>query len=354
MIHSFNKIDHEIFGFHDDLMEVLAIIFEEDTPRLNLASIPKDFAGLMKNAKGSLGNPLKEIAKHYHQLNTQQKNKVKEALQANNDVACFGDPTLKLVRYNDLEKDFAGLLKKFFNGLWDGYLKTKGFITNYKNVLDHYENLIKQNNVQYIICPFCGLNKFKPPGDKYREAYDHLLPKAIYPFIAVNFNMLFPTCNSCNSDEKRDKDILYNEDGTRRKTFDPYDPGLTFSGLKIKVDTNRPPVQALDRLQWDCNISRDGDHQEELHTWDYVYGIKRRYKKDMENLERTWFDLVLNKYKRNLENGISFGQFKSDILADARDEALSVAGGVLKKTYLHYLMHQEHIEQKLNYCIRTN
>ena len=53
-----------------------------------------------------------------------------------------------------------------------------------------------------------------------REAYDHYLPKVLYPFNSINFRNLAPACHECNSTYKLGKDPAHNPAG-RRKAFNP-------------------------------------------------------------------------------------------------------------------------------------
>jgi hypothetical protein len=71
-------------------------------------------------------------------------------------------------------------------------------------------------------CPFCGIGNIKSPHHTKREAHNHYLPKALYPFNSINVRNLAPTCHECNSTYKLSKDPAHNDAKRRRKAFNPY------------------------------------------------------------------------------------------------------------------------------------
>ena len=55
-----------------------------------------------------------------------------------------------------------------------------------------------------------------------RHALDHYMPVSLYPFAGADLRNLPPMCDACNSRFKGTADILYDNDGNRRRCFDPY------------------------------------------------------------------------------------------------------------------------------------
>src|SRR5690606_3822823 len=105
---------------------------------------------------------------------------------------------------------------------------------DFGTVKNHYDQLTHEDNCIGIICPFCGIETFEPSEGKYREDYDHILAKADYPFVSINFNLLFPCCKKCNSNEKRKTDTLFDDKGQRRAIYNPYDE-ITYESLQINI-----------------------------------------------------------------------------------------------------------------------
>jgi len=48
-------------------------------------------------------------------------------------------------------------------------------------------------------CPYCNRNyTFMVKKDKLRPEIDHFYPKTVYPYLAINFFNLIPSCQTCN------------------------------------------------------------------------------------------------------------------------------------------------------------
>ena len=89
-----------------------------------------------------------------------------------------------------------------------------------KNFETFYNNFISSDNknIVYSIidkfgvraCPYCNLNYIDviktERKNVLRPALDHFYPKSKYPFFALSFFNLVPTCYECNSSLKRTKD----------------------------------------------------------------------------------------------------------------------------------------------------
>jgi hypothetical protein len=142
-------------------------------------------------------------------------------------------------------------------------------------VRDRQYNLIHQE-IRYRICPFCGCEYFSSPNGP-REALDHYLAESKYPFAAVNLRNLAPIGSKCNSQYKLAKDILYRDDGSRRRAFDPYNS----EGLQVQVLLDESQVNhSIDGpliAEWVVKFSID---EEETETWDQMFSIRERYKRD--------------------------------------------------------------------------
>jgi len=142
-------------------------------------------------------------------------------------------------------------------------------------VRDHQYEVI-YNNTPYHVCPFCGCEYFDAPGAP-REELDHYLLKSKYPFAAANLHNLVPMGDKCNSNYKLTQDILSNDDGTRRKSYYPYN----HFGIKISLERSEP-FKGLYKLfplpLW--HIDFDPDIEETI-TWDTIFHIRERYKRDV-------------------------------------------------------------------------
>lgn len=136
------------------------------------------------------------------------------------------------------------------------------------------------NSLPSHVCPFCGCEYFDAPGGP-REDLDHYLVKNEYPFAAVNLLNLAPMGSKCNERYKLAQNILYKGDGTRRKSFFPYN----HRGVQISLDRSEPfageyGLFPLPLWQIDCVPD-----SEEATTWDSIFHIQERYKRDILNPE---------------------------------------------------------------------
>ena len=196
---------------------------------------------------------------------------------ANNDIEkiCANDPAAPVTRYADFPaelKDMRDQLKSFFKNLYS-HLDIAKLRVKIGEIDDHYDNAFLSVN-QTGKCPFCGIGDIKGPHYTKREAYDHYLPKALYPFNSINFRNLAPACHECNSTYKLTKDPLNSAVG-RRRAFYPY-ANEAYS-IDIKVELRKPDVDKLttDEVQLEFGPAA---LSEQIATWKEVYGIEERYK----------------------------------------------------------------------------
>ena len=120
---------------------------------------------------------------------------------------------------------------KFFGTLYD-YFNQKDKFKFDKKDYNAYE-LIKSLNIN--ICPYCnrnGIHNLKKSKKRTSEL-DHFHPQSKYPFLAISFYNLIPSCKVCNK-IKLDKD--------NKKYINPYDDRFDFNKnmkftLKIKDST---------------------------------------------------------------------------------------------------------------------
>lgn len=136
-----------------------------------------------------------------------------------------------------------------------------------------------------------------------REAYDHYLPKAIYPFNSINFKNLVPACHYCNSSYKTSKNPTYTPKDPvrtvrRRVVFYPYK--TTAHSIDLKVDLQHSDIAKLTpadiTLQFGPVAIND-----EIETWKEVYGIEERYKAKFcgDNDGKYWLTQVLDEWKED-------------------------------------------------------
>ncbi|QOL16575.1 HNH endonuclease [Dickeya dianthicola] len=231
-------------------------------------------------------------------LTATQISQFQQWYQGNNDLekVCANDPAISIIRYADIpvpHQDLGALLATFFKGLYSqSLLDLAALRAKIGNIDDHYQTFVIANNTGK--CPFCGIGDIKGEHHSKREAYDHYLPKALYPFNSINFHNLAPACHECNSTYKLRKDPVHNATG-RRKAFNPY--AAAGHVIQIQVDLQHADIDAL--MPADITMQfGPAALAEELETWKDVYGIEERYKAKFcaENDGKYWLTQVLDEW----------------------------------------------------------
>ena len=144
-------------------------------------------------------------------------------------------------------------------------------------------------------CPFCGIGDIKGGNHSKREAYDHYLPKALYPFNSINFHNLAPACHECNSTYKLSKDPIQSG-ALRRKAFNPF--ASVDHVIQLQITLQHANIDALEPADIIIQFGPD-TLEEELETWKDLYGIEERYKAKVcaENDGKYWLTQVLGKVR---------------------------------------------------------
>ena len=213
--------------------------------------------------------------------------------RSNNSVEqiCQNNTAIKVARYADIQVAYpyhkgddvkASIFKQlesFFKGLYSqpllGLAPVREKIGDINN---HYKTFIATNRLGK--CPFCGITDLLGVYHTKREAYDHYLPKGLYPFNSINFKNLVPACHYCNSSYK----TVYSPAHTpkdpageihRRKAFYPY--SSTPYEIEISIELSASHVDNISTT--DIQLSFGPNNiSEEIETWKDVYGIEERYK----------------------------------------------------------------------------
>ncbi|HFK2884704.1 TPA: HNH endonuclease [Stenotrophomonas maltophilia] len=225
--------------------------------------------------------------------------------QGNNDLekVCANDPATQLARYNDIAvkyKDLAAQLGTFFKGLYSkSLLNLAALRGKIGDIDDHYLNFSRANKVGK--CPFCGFNDLLGKDHSRREAYDHYLPKALYPFNSINFRNLVPACHHCNSSYKTSRDPAYTPKdpagaAQRRAVFYPYRTAV--QSIELQITLQHSDIAKLTPTDIVLHFG-PGTVAEEIETWKDVYGIEERYKAKLctESDGKAWLTQVLDEWK---------------------------------------------------------
>lgn len=237
-------------------------------------------------------------------LNAAQVSQFQQWYQGNNDLeqVCANDPTVRLARYADIaviHKDLNEQLAAFFKGLYSqSLLDLAALRAKIGDINDHYKSFMATNSTGK--CPFCGINDLLGKYHTTREAYDHYLPKALYPFNSINFKNLVPACHHCNSSYKTSKDPAYppkDPAGTakRRAVFYPYT--ATPYAIELEVSLQHSDIANLTPNDISLQFG-PAALDEKIETWKDVYGIVERYRgKLLGGDGKAWLVEVLDEWR---------------------------------------------------------
>lgn len=271
----------DLFNANPELHEVMTVFHYDDTKGAEF------FSGHVERIYGL-----------FAALSAAQIEQFREWYRANNDIekVCANDPTTLVTRYTDFPvglEDARDQLKSFFKNLYS-HLDPAVLKAKIGEIDDHYDKAFLSANRRGI-CPFCGIGDIKGPHHTKREAYDHYLPKALYPFNSINFRNLAPACHGCNSTYKQAKDPAHNAAG-RRKAFYPYaapGPAIQIAVALRHLDIDRLTPEDITLQFGPAAIN------EEIDTWKDVYGIEERYKAKLcgESGGQSWLNQMLDEWK---------------------------------------------------------
>lgn len=256
--------------------------------------------------------------------------------KGNNDIerVCANDPRAHLARYEDIAHaypELEKLISVFFKGIYDR-LDIAVLKEHIGDIGSHYAEFVRENDAS--ICPFCGINDLLGEYNSKREAYDHYLPKALYPFNSINFRNLVPACHHCNSSYKTSKDPAYTPKDParvvrRRAAFYPYRKAA--QSIELQVALRHSDFSKLTPADISLQFGPASISQE-IDTWKDMYGIEERYKAKLcgKHDGKYWLTQVL-------EECDAYGKQPADILNMRAQQAQSwpyVDCNFLRKPFL--------------------
>jgi len=229
--------------------------------------IPEPWRGKLSGRRG-LRDRLAEYQAAAAGLNENGLSQVGNALSEQNKIALLLSGACNCSTIDDLPESIRHPVRDLFKFAF-------GLLTDL-GIRDRQYTLIYKS-IKHEVCPFCGCERFYGPRAP-REELDHYLLRSKYPFAAVNLCNLVPMGHECNSKYKRAQDILYADDGSRRKAFYPYG---NHAGIRVSLDNSVPfkgSYRSFPFPLWQIDFEPE---TEEVSTWDTVFHIRERYRRDI-------------------------------------------------------------------------
>ncbi|WP_445947085.1 HNH endonuclease, partial [Shewanella sp.] len=117
---------------------------------------------------------------------------------------------LHILKPTDLyisDSDTKAVCQTKFGGLLSNSIFKYKTYRSSKFCINLYQNIGLKN----LTCPYCNLETISiiQTNDKGKMllSLDHFYPKSLYPYLALSFYNLIPSCHNCNSNIKQDKNF---------------------------------------------------------------------------------------------------------------------------------------------------
>jgi hypothetical protein len=283
--------DQNIYRIQEFVEHTVTKVWCEPRGNFKIELLHKDFREMVKEINPEhLLNPIKKVYAICRHLSSAQLQLLESAYYENNDIeglcAGRGTPVLYSKLKKELGKKITNQIYIFCKNLYSPIIGLQPFYSAFGLQEDHYRDFSFSNQLK--ICPFCGLNRMlNHHSYPRREAYDHFFPKEVYPFSSVNFYNLAPACHHCNSSYKSRKDPINLRDaGPRRRAFYPFKSASHQIDVIIsllKTDDIRNLQKEDIAITMNCH-----ENEEEKITWDGLYSITERYKKECCDFAFGW------------------------------------------------------------------
>lgn len=309
--------------------------------------IHPDFQGIIDTYKEQIDDRLADVFNAYIGLaSPQEKQIVKDAYSINNDILSLSNATNTPIKYSQLPAGISTQIKSLYDELW-GDNKILGYATvvNSCGTVKQHFNRFREVN-EFLVCPFCGLDSLLCEHDDGRDDYDHYLLKSQYPFISINFNNLFPMCHRCNSKNKNQKDLVYENVAAPQRRF--YYPYSNEDNHEINLNIDSTNIDLNDPTKWQLIVNTSNPAYEDCkETWKDVFDIETRYKAIISKHSKSWKDRIfLKHHKMCIKNGRSYAEFEDDILDDFNDY-LNISNGILMKSFNNFVINDPNCQANL-------
>lgn len=294
MLRLYTPIQHDIFTLHNLLEKVVCDVWCTACDDSCDSKLEQAFKNIYHYIyKGSqLKIEIERIYQIFKGLPQNVRNEVRNAFIVNNDIEslCNGtNPVYLSTLPSVVENDIKPLFKWCYETLLE-----RNLVAGDK--MAYYKELIKHPNNDFGVCPCCGLIDIESPESIRREAYDHYLPKATYPFASVNFKNLVPLCYKCNSDRKSTKNPI-EEDRVAFFPFSTEEHNIEIN-LNYTADINKENKE-LKFTDLKINLNGQAD---KIETWDWLFDIATRYEDRIKTFSKQFLKEIKRRHERFQKN----------------------------------------------------
>lgn len=303
MLYTYKHIAHDFEKIHLFVEHLVLQVWCKPSGNYSITKLHVDFIPVVQGIKNKklLADPIREIYNSFKHIQATDKKgfkKLKDGFVVNNAIAdlCKGNKTpLLYSQVEVIDKQLKNKLQKFFKNLYTQVPKQAAFKAVCGTMKTYYDEFLDSNDEE--VCPFCGISDIMTSRLSKRDAFDHYLPKDIYPFNSVNPDNLAPICKTCNSSYKLARDPIKTKGGKKRKAFYP------FAKKAVKLDITAKftcaNIAKLKKNEVTLKIS-NSTHKDEIKTWNDLFGIEERYiDKFCSKKARWWRTQMLDELKHS-------------------------------------------------------
>ena len=267
---------------------------------ISIEKIDNKISEFLENVKNN--NPSEKLSANINYM----KNNIDKILKADVKKMKEHNDNLQYITKN-LETTIAKLQAKTITeaGLSGDSSIARTISKNFEKL---YNNFIKNKKYSYKIiealgikaCPYCNINytyaainydEDDKPKYSIKPHYDHYYPKSIYPYLALSFYNLIPSCPSCNSSLKGNKDYLPVHPYTkslasminfRLEVSDIKNLYKQESAFSIAIDANSTEAEThlnlfklTDRYQYHKDVVRELLIKKKCYSLEYINSIRQ-------------------------------------------------------------------------------
>lgn len=199
-------------------------------------------------------------------------------------------------------------------------------IAHYIFVDEGYEKILDKDDIiiekDLKICPYCGSTRIhirtKEDGTLIKPTLDHYLPKRKFPWLAMNYHNLVPTCGTCNDSPNKHISSPFSDDLKHTYLPHPY----TFNDDDFAFISFKKLPEML-RDQADMDIRIDYKNNSDLRKgYNNIIAIESLYRGLNQEAHDIWQSIV-----RNSEN---YREFVGNLVNTKRFNRLLGPQNILK------------------------
>jgi hypothetical protein len=157
------------------------------------------------------------------------------------------------------------------------------------------------DSVNIKTCPYCNQNFIAiDQNGKGKHEIDHYYPQSSFPFLAMSYFNLIPSCRSCNTMfGGKGKTIPIKKDTSpfEYKIFNPYD-------LQVKQMSFHLEINSIDDI-WRNRFNIDIEPSEQGNEYENIFNLKSIYKHHNDFVQEIYLKsiyLYSDRHKEQLNN----------------------------------------------------